>query len=78
MAKGKDEKGKSVQKPVKKPVKEPLKAVEDLAAEKSLQRWELAALRHATGWLEGKQVKASEFDDALERFRCRRQGSGKL
>ena len=52
--------------------------VEQLADERELPVWELAALRHATGWADGKQVSATEFDQALTRFRNRPQGGGRI
>ena len=76
MAKKDSEKKES--KVTKKTVKKGLKDVETLAKEKGLKGWELAALRQATGWIDGKQVTDKEFDAALERLRGRRQGSGKI
>ena len=55
-----------------------LLAVENLAEEKKVPDWELAALRQATGWAPGKQVSASEFAEALTRFRSRPQGGGRI
>ena len=50
--------------------------VEELAA--GLPAWELAALRHATGWADGKQVSEAEYAAALDKLRNRPQGGGRL
>ena len=52
--------------------------VEQLAEAKGLPDWELAALRQATGWADGKQVSDAGFDQALTRFRSRPQGGGRI
>lgn len=55
-----------------------LKPVEHLAKEKNIKTWELAGLMRAAGWAPGKQVAEGEFDLALNKFRRRPQGGGKL
>jgi hypothetical protein len=50
--------------------------VEALAAD--LPAWELAALRRAARWAEGKQVSEAEFTAALDQLRNRPQGGGRL
>lgn len=55
-----------------------LHLVEDLAMARKLPSWELAGLRHATGWRAGKQVSEDEFESALELFRSRPVGGGKI
>jgi phosphoketolase len=56
--------------------KETLHPVETLAAD--LPVWELAALRQATGWTEGKQITGADFEDALTKLRARPQGGGRI
>lgn len=50
--------------------------VEVLAGD--LPAWELAALRQAAGWPDGKQVSEAEFTAALDQLRSRPQGGGRL
>ncbi|MGE4297529.1 MAG: hypothetical protein AB7E47_05815 [Desulfovibrionaceae bacterium] len=52
--------------------------VEDLAQERQVPDWELAALRVATGWAEGKQVTGEAFDAAVTKLRTRPQGGGRI
>lgn len=56
----------------------PLQPVESLAKAVKLPTWELAALRQATGWVDGKAVTQAEFDLAVDRLRSRQQGGGKI
>ncbi|NDV18267.1 hypothetical protein GO013_02405 [Pseudodesulfovibrio sp. JC047] len=62
----------------KNTIKAPLMPVETLADTAKLPSWELAALRQATDWADGKQVTQSEFDTALNRLRTRPQGGGTI
>ena len=55
-----------------------LSPVEALAGGRKIPAWELAGLRRAMRWAEGKQVTEAEFDAALERFRNRPQGGGSI
>jgi hypothetical protein len=57
---------------------EPLKPYEALAAEAGLAVWEKAALARSAGWAPGKSLTPAEFDAALNAFRSRRQGGGKI
>ena len=59
-----------------KPQAPELYPVEVLAGD--LSAWELAALRQAAGWAEGKQVSEAEFTAALDQLRNRPQGGGRL
>lgn len=52
--------------------------VEDLAREAGLKPWQLAGLRRACGWVEGKQVTLAEWKAAVLRFENRGMGSGKI
>lgn len=52
--------------------------LEVLTASAKLPAWELAALRQATGWAEGKEVSKAVFDEALTLLRSRPVGGGKL
>lgn len=45
---------------------------------KKLPGWELAALKRAVGWADGKQVSPEDFDTVLNKFRGRATGSGKI
>ncbi|OQY20079.1 MAG: hypothetical protein B6I36_02220 [Desulfobacteraceae bacterium 4572_35.1] len=65
-------------KPRKKASAKDLQPVESLAVDLSIPPWELAGMMRAAGWAEGKQVTADEFADALQRFRSRRVGGGKI
>ena len=55
-----------------------LRPVEEAAAAAGVPGWECAALMHAAGWAPGKQVDQDRFDAALERFRSRPTGGGRL
>lgn len=55
-----------------------VRPVETLAEEANVPAWELAALRQATGWAEGRQVTQDEFDSALGQLRNRPVGGGAL
>lgn len=50
--------------------------VEVLAGD--LPAWELAALRQAAGWPDGKQVSEAAFTAALDKLRIRPQGGGTI
>lgn len=52
--------------------------VETLANNAGLKPWQLAGLRQATGWADGKQVTLSEFAAAVQRFEQRGMGGGKI
>lgn len=60
------------------PMGGPLRPVSELAAAAGLPAWELAGLARAAGWAPGKQVTEADFAAALERFRARPQGGGKI
>jgi hypothetical protein len=62
----------------KNKTKAPLMPVETLAEEARIPTWELAALRQAARWADGKQVTQGEFDIALENLRNRPQGGGTI
>lgn len=64
--------------PVASTAKEELKDVSGLAEDMGLKSWERAGLLSAAGWAEGKQVTRSAFEKALEGFRTRRQGGGRI
>jgi len=49
-----------------------------LAGHMNLAAWERAGLFKAAGWAPGKQVSLSVFTAALEGFRERRQGGGRI
>lgn len=51
--------------------------VEEFAEARGVKPWELAGLRRAQGWAEGKRVDASAFDRALAAFRQRPMGGGR-
>lgn len=55
-------------------MKAPLTPVETLADTAKLPAWELAALRQAADWADGKHVTQDEFDFALNRLRTRPLG----
>lgn len=52
--------------------------VEELAETANIPAWELAGLMRAAGWSPGKHVAADEFGAALDRFRSRPQGGGRI
>ncbi len=52
--------------------------VDVLAAKVKIPAWELAALRQAMNWADGKQVSEQAFREALDRLRTRPQGGGSL
>lgn len=56
--------------------KEDLLPVETLA--KDLPSWETAGLMAAANWAPGKQVAEKQFQDALNTFRNRPQGGGRI
>jgi hypothetical protein len=79
---GKDEKA---QKGKKEPIRnDSVKEAETrldvlaLAGQMNLAAWERAGLFKAAGWAPGKQVSLSVFTAALEGFRERRQGGGRI
>ncbi len=57
---------------------EPLQPVEDLAKEHGIKSWELAGPMRAAGWAAGKQVTKTRFQQALNAFRHRPQGGGRI
>jgi hypothetical protein len=63
---------------MKKKTEAPLVPVETLAEAAKLPAWELAALRQAANWAEGKHVTQAELDAALTRLRNRPQGGGTI
>lgn len=58
-------------------VEEP-QPIEILAQGANMPAWELAGVRRALGWAEGKQVTQTVFDQALAAFRKRPQGGGRI
>lgn len=75
--------GASDAKPVKQkkesaPVKEEFSDATVFADGIALSPWERAGLFKAAGWAPGKQVSLSVFTAALEGFRERRQGGGRI
>ncbi|MCG8553583.1 MAG: hypothetical protein MI799_24530 [Desulfobacterales bacterium] len=52
--------------------------VEDLAKKQALPGWETAALMRSVRWAPGKQVSEADFTAALEKFRSRPQGGGRI
>ena len=52
--------------------------VESLAKEAGTPGWETAAMMRAVGWASGKQVTKDQFEKALETFRNRPQGGGRI
>ncbi len=75
MAKEKKEEIKATTRPVIPPE---LADVSEHATALKLPAWEKAALMAACGWTDGKQVSQAEFKKALEAFRKRVQGSGRI
>lgn len=80
---GKDVQENSQPRPVSRPPVsrrevERLEAVETLAAAAGVRPWELAGLMRAARWSPGKQVAEATFEDALNRFRKRPQGGGRI
>ena len=70
--------------PVKK-AKEPSTAsnqelfdIDVLADENGLPDWEKAALFRAAEWVKGRQVSRESFNTALETFKARRMGGGRI
>jgi hypothetical protein len=59
-------------------VVEDMKPVETLADEMDLATWEKAGLMQAAGWSPGKQVTEATFVTALNNFRSRPQGGGRI
>jgi hypothetical protein len=55
-----------------------LAPVEELAGHAGITSWELAGLMRAAGWAPGKQATKEEFGRALDRFRKRPQGGGRI
>ncbi len=55
-----------------------LEPVEKLARAAKVPDWECAAMMHAAGWSPGKVVNQSRFDAALDGFRKRPMGGGRL
>ncbi|MDR1397170.1 MAG: hypothetical protein LBJ14_05510 [Desulfarculales bacterium] len=55
-----------------------LQEIEALAKALGVVSWELAGLRTAKGWAPGKQVSQAEFKTALEAYRKRPSGGGRL
>jgi hypothetical protein len=57
---------------------EEMKPVETLAEEMNLASWETAGLMQAAGWSQGKAVTKATFVKALDNFRNRPQGGGRI
>lgn len=62
----------------KSPPKPELHDVAELGRNKGMKPHEIAGLTVAKGWAPGRQVSEEEFDAALEAFRNRRQGGGRI
>ena len=58
--------------------KDALADIEALASSSSLPDWERVGLMHAMDWAPGKQITEAAFNDALEKFRNRPQGGGRI
>ena len=70
---------KTIQQTVRAAGRKPeLFPVENLAGKQGVPGWETAALMRAAGWAAGKQVSESDFQTALNRFRSRPQGGGRI
>lgn len=52
--------------------------INKLANAYGLPGWEKAGLFKASGWAQGKKVADSEFKQALDKFRKRKLGGGKI
>lgn len=52
--------------------------IEALAEENGLADWERAAFFHAAEWAGGKQVSREDFMAALDKFKARRMGGGRI
>jgi hypothetical protein len=52
--------------------------VETLAGKHNLPGWETAALMRSARWAPGKQVSEDDFTIALDKFRSRPQGGGRI
>ncbi|WP_035278072.1 hypothetical protein [Desulforegula conservatrix] len=52
--------------------------IEALAEEAGLADWEKAAFFRAAEWAGGKQVSREDFMAALDRFKARRMGGGRI
>ena len=74
--KAEEKSARKIGKPITAPPK--IHPVEELAAAKNIESWELAGLMRAAGWAQGKQVSEDEFDLALGGFRKRPQGGGRI
>jgi len=55
-----------------------LHPVEELAVARGVGTATMVAICRASGWLPGKQVTEAEFDQALEKFRGRAMGGGRI
>lgn len=61
-----------------KPKATALLEISAMAEQHGVSSWELAGIMAATGWAEGKQVSETEFSAAVETFRNRPQGGGRI
>ncbi|WP_027360747.1 hypothetical protein, partial [Desulforegula conservatrix] len=52
--------------------------IETLAEEAGLADWERVAFFRAAEWAGGKQVSREDFMAALDRFKARRMGGGRI
>ncbi|WP_321495630.1 hypothetical protein [uncultured Desulfobacter sp.] len=57
---------------------EPKSDIQVLADTHHVPAWELAGVMRASRWAAGKHVTEDEFISALEMFRQRRQGAGRI